>query len=423
MNTIKGYVACLLLALAALPGAVLACTGIDFSVKIDGYGSRTFAGRTMEFGPDVTSWKLLYVPHKAEYASCTLSRLHTCGDDSSGKKIIGYTWQTRYSYTGFTPMRPIKNPLDPGKPFEYTLKEITDGINEAGLYCGGFYHMGTEEYSKEPYVEGQKNISDMDFIAWVLGQFGTVAELQLALSAKEGGKLFQPVYVRQFDVELLDIPVTSMKKFPQLHYKVVDRFGAAVVIEFVDGKPRIFDSVGVITNNPTYDWMVTNLRNYVNLKTENYESVDLLRSTYTKLSNGTGALGLPGDFTSPSRFVRAAYLLDATLTSQRFGNVVQSPEDAILRSFRVLNQFDIPKGAVVEVHSENPPKATLEMTSWTSMADLKSKLYYYHTMNTRVIRMVSLQELMDRIPEGDPVAIELPASELILDVSDQFKAK
>ena len=204
---------------------------------------------------------------------------------------------------------------------------------------------------------------------------------------------------------------------------VVDRFGVAVVVEFVDGKPRVFDSVGVVTNDPTYDWQTTNLRNYVNLQTTNYESVNLLGNPYNKLSNGTGGLGLPGDFTSPSRFIRAAYMLNATLTNTKFGNIITSPEDAVLRAFRVLNQFDIPEGSVVEVHSENPPKATLEMTSWTSMSDLKNRQYYYHTMNTRVIRTVSIAELVSRMPDGEPVAIELPANELILDVTDKFKAK
>ena len=126
--------------------------------------SYTFAGRTMEFGPDVTSWKLMYVPHNYQYNACDISGLNTCGEDPRGVKIKGYSWPVTYAYVGFAPMRPIKNPLNPGKPFEYTMKEVTDGINEAGLYCGGFYHMHTETYSDAPYANDQRNISAMDFV-------------------------------------------------------------------------------------------------------------------------------------------------------------------------------------------------------------------------------------------------------------------
>lgn len=154
--------------------------------------------------------------------------------------------------------------------------------------------MGSEEYSKVKPFKGQKNISCTDFPSWVLGQFRSVAELKKRLSNDD-----DPVEVRQVVIELAPhIPVMEESKFPQLHYKVVDKTGAAIVIEFVDGKAKIFDSVGVITNNPTYDWQVTNLRNYVGLQSKNHEKVRFMKASYEKLSNGTGAVGLPGDFTT-----------------------------------------------------------------------------------------------------------------------------
>lgn len=396
-----------------------ACTGIDFSIpdhKNLG-GGFPFAGRTMEFGPDVVDWKLLYMPRGYEYRSCRIAGLFdACAavdnkeDPAKITMVRGFSWPVRYAYVGFTPMRHIIGPLN------YTLTEVTDGINEAGLYCGGFYHMGFEEYSKAPPEPKQKNLSNMDFPSWVLGQFSSVAELRKVLEDENSPEYVQ---VRQFLVEYPDKkPVASPDVLPQLHFKVVDKTGAAIVIEFVNGKPRIFSSVGVITNNPTYDWQVTNLRNYVTLRSENYESVRLKGNTYSKLSNGTGALGLPGDFTSPSRFVRAMFLLNATLG----GDTLHSNEDAILGGFRILNQFDIPEGSVVEPKENSSKPPTMEVTSWTSMADLTNLRYYYHTMRSREVRMIDLKALRKRLPEATkPVTIELPSHEDILDETDKFR--
>lgn len=414
----------LLLALAAfaLPLVVArtakACTGIDFSVSMPGWTGPdfTFAGRTMEFGPDFAYWKVLYFPRGAEYRTCQVSGLNVCRD-KGGNSFTGFSWPAKYAAVGFAPMRSMVDPANRSKKLEYTLAELNDGINENGLYCAGFYHMGSETYSQVPYGLGQKNLSDLDFVSWVLGRFGSVAELKAVLADEK-----DPVQVRQFAVEFFGKTVTDPSKFPQEHYKVVDKSGAAIIIEFPDGKAKIFDSVGVVTNNPTYDWQVTNLRNYVNLQTNNHESAQFMGTPYLPLSNGTGGLGLPGDFTSPSRFIRAMYFLNATYNNPFI--TVQTPEEAVLRAFRILNQFDIPEGSVVELHPDNPKKATLEATSWTSMADLKDLRYYYHTMDSRTIRMVDLGDLVKRIPTGDkPLTIELPSNETIFDVTDQFKAK
>lgn len=94
-------------------------------------------------------------------------------------------------------------------------------------------------------------------------------------------------------------------------------------------------------------------------------------------------------------------------------------------TLRILNQFDIPEGSVVETKPDNPDKVTtMEATSWTSMADLANLRYYYHTMNSRTIRMIELGELRKRLPDAPrPVTIEMPAKELILDETDKFLEK
>ena len=438
----------------AVVDAATACTGITFSAEMEllggGVQMNYFAGRTMEFGPDVAYWKLIYAPKDSTYESCKLSSLDfrvldTCVREIETKalnkkyekkyeKVKGYSWKALYSYVGFAPMKYLKDPSDPTKKFEYTLAEINDGINEKGLYCGGLYHMGFEQYSNRPSgLLGQKNISNMDFIAWVLGRFSNVTELEAELPFLD---------VRLFDVELYQRAIEP-EKVPHLHYHVADIQGNAIVIEFVDGKAKVFNSVGVITNNPTYDWQVMNLRNYVGLQTNNHESTVFMNNSTNKLSNGTGGIGLPGDFTSTSRFIRAMYLLNATVTN----NKISSPGEAIARSFKILNQFDIPEGSVVELKEKHkkhllmeatsnqldiPEESaaelkkrqkkapTMEATSWTSMADLKGLRYYYHTMLNRTVRMIDLGELIKRKDLTAPVTIELPQYELVIDETPQF---
>ena len=409
-----------------------ACTGIWFSITKDGPSINlnkdglkkdnilnTFAGRTMEFGPDVADWKIIFVPAGYTYESCKLnsvdkSVLDTCvrevnpnGKIKIYEKVKGNSWKVQYNYVGFTPMKLLKNPLNPGTKLEYTLTEINDGINDQGLYCGGLYHMGFEQYSNRPAKESGTNMSNMDFIAWVLGQFGTVQQVREALS---------DIDVRLFDVELFGFAFEP-QKMPHLHYHVVDKTGEAIVIEFVDGKPKVFSSVGAITNDPTYDWQITNLRNYVGLKAKNNEDVKFMGESYDKLSNGTGSIGLPGDFTSTSRFIRAMFLLNATLANHKEMN---TPDESIARSFKILNQFDIPEGSVVETKKRNPNDVTtMEATSWTSMADLKNLRYYYHTMINRTVRMVDLSKLRQMNAVG-PVLIELPQNELVIDETPKF---
>ena len=402
-------------------GSAFACTGIKFSVSMPepGYPPQTFAGRTMEFGPDVAYWKVLYTPKDYNYESCKISLmdmsfLDACVreiDPKSDKKryesVKGYSWPVRYSYVGFAPMKHLAK-KGIGKRIEFTAIEISDGINDQGLYSGAFYHMGFAQYSNAPAnLAGQKNISNGDFIAWVLGQFSTVDEVKAALADVE---------VRLFDIELFE-QALQPDNMPHLHYHVVDRSGKAIVVEFVDGKPKVFDSVGVITNAPNYDWQVMNLRNYVGLQTKNHENTTFMGTQYNKLSNGTGGIGLPGDFSSTSRFIRAMYFLNATVTNIK----MKTADEAIQRSFRILNQFDIPEGSVVETKPNNPDKvSTMEATSWTSMADLQTLRYYYNTMQSRVIRMVDLNQLK-KLQVTKPVAIELPANELVIDETPLFK--
>src|SRR5690606_27087025 len=130
------------------------------------------------------------------------------------------------------------------------------------------------------------------FVSWVLSNFATVKEVRSAL---ETGT----VDVAQLTLKYKGKLMCNKDTCPQLHYLVTDESGASIVVEFKGGKAKIFDSIGVITNNPTYDWHMTNMKNYIGLQPLSRENAVFNGKTYDKLGNGTGAVGLPGDFTPP----------------------------------------------------------------------------------------------------------------------------
>jgi choloylglycine hydrolase len=120
---------------------------------------------------------------------------------------------------------------------------------------------------------------------------------------------------------------------------VQDAAGNSIVIEYLEGKVRVFDDpLGVMSNSPSFDWHMTNLRNYVNFSMTNVPPVKLGSVTLQPFGQGSGMLGMPEDFTPPSRFVRALAFSQSVPPSA-------GGRDAVLQAFHVLNQFDIPKGA------------------------------------------------------------------------------
>jgi choloylglycine hydrolase len=140
--------------------------------------------------------------------------------------------------------------------------------------------------------------------------------------------------------------------------------------------------LGIMTNAPTYDWHMTNLTNYINLSPKDVSQETLGSTTLSAFGSGTGMLGLPGDFTPPSRFVRAVMFSQAATPNK-------TVEEAVLSAFHILNQFDIPKGSVVNAAVGEP---TPEITEWTSVNDLRNLRWYFRTFTDQSIRMVDLKE-------------------------------
>jgi choloylglycine hydrolase len=181
------------------------------------------------------------------------------------------------------------------------------------------------------------------------------------------------------------------------HFFIQDRSGKSIAVEPIDGTLKVHDApLGIMTNAPTYDWHMTNLRNYLNLSVKDVEEAKLGPVALTAFGSGSGLHGIPGDFTPPSRFVRAAIYGQSAAPND-------TADDAVLSLFHILNQFDIPKGSVL---SSAIGGTVQEITEWTSVADLKNLRWYFRTFGDQSIRMVDLKEAV-AAAKGEMRTIEM----------------
>ena len=171
-----------------------------------------------------------------------------------------------------------------------------------------------------------------------------------------------------------------------VHFLVTEPSGKAVVIEYLKGERRIFDApLGVITNAPSYDWHETNMRNYINLSPVALPGKKLEDLDFKPLGGGSGMIGLPGDFTPPSRFVRA-------VAFSKTARPTQTGEETVYELFRILDNFNVPLGAA-EGSGSHATEGLRSATAWTSGYDTKNKIMYYHTQHNRRVRKIDVKKI------------------------------
>lgn len=312
-----------------------ACTGITLTVKD---GSKVVA-RTIEWGGSNLNSQYVIVPRGYEQSS------YIPGGQQNGMKFTA-----RYGYVGLAVEQ---------KEF------IAEGLNEAGLSAGLFYFPGYGKYEAYNPANQSTSIADLQLVAWILGNCSTVDEVVKAIKT---------VHVVAID------PRAST-----VHWRITDTTGRQVVLEIIEGEPRFYESkLGVLTNSPGYEWQLTNLNNYVNLYPGSAEPKEFGDIKLASFGAGSGFLGMPGDVTPPSRFVRAAFY--QTTAPQQPTAIV-----AVNQSFQILNNFDIPIG--IEFQAGQTPTDIPSATQWTSSADLANRMLYYRTMYNSAIRCLDLKAI------------------------------
>jgi choloylglycine hydrolase len=334
-----------------------ACTGIRLTA---GDGTVVHA-RTLEFGIDLDS-DILMIPRG-------FARTGTTPD---GKP--GLAWTTKYASVGAN---------GAGLPI------LLDGLNEKGLATGTFYFPGSAGYMPYGASDSGKTIAQWEVSSYILENFATVDEVKANIG----------------NVVVANTVLKAWGFAPEAHYIVHDATGKSAVIEYVGGKLQVYDApLGVITNSPAYDWHMTNLRNYLNFSIDNAPPAKVGSVTLTPTGQGSGMLGLPGDFTPPSRFVRAVAFSQSVLPSK-------TGDDAVLEAFHILNQFDIPKGAARDREKDANGNIVADYTLWTAASDLKTLRYYFRTYDNSQIRMLDLMKM--EIDGKEIVTVSMKGDEVI----------
>lgn len=237
---------------------------------------------------------------------------------------------------------------------------FADVMNEKGLACAGLNFPKFAYFSRED-ISGKKNIPVYDFLLWIVSNHENVAQLKKALE----------------NVHLVDIPIAKNVPTAPLHFIAADKTGDCITIEqTINGFKVYTNAVGVLSNAPTFDWHVLNLAQYINLGFDNKGSTVIGEQEVVQHGLGTSLVGIPGDLTPASRFVRTAFLRDAT---NRNCEKVGVPN-----FYHILNNVAVVEG--VEKTHENLNTFTL----YTSCMNLNEKTYYYSTKDSVGISAVSM---------------------------------
>ena len=285
----KTKLSALLLATAGLTSLqppVNACTGITLKSK-DG---ATIAARTIEWAESVMNTMYVVVPRGQELQSLTPSGMD------------GMKFKTKHGFIGLAVEQ---------KEF------MVEGINEKGLSAGLFYFPNYGKYQSFDESQKDKSLADFQLVSYVLAECSTTDEVKKALSK----------------VRVINIDPRSST----VHWRFTEPSGKQIVLEIVNEEMHFYDNpLGVFTNSPGIEWHWTNLNNYINLQPGTLPEHNFGPLEMKSFGHGSGLLGLPGDFTPPSRFVRATFF---QITAPQQTNA----QESVFQAFHLLNNFDIQK--------------------------------------------------------------------------------
>ena len=234
-----------------------------------------------------------------------------------------------------------------------------EATNEKGLSMAGLNFPDNADY--KPFHEKLNNVTPFEFIPYILGKCKNICE-----ALEEVNK-----------INLVNMNFSENLPLSPLHFIISDRTKSLTVESVKDGLKIYENPVGVLTNNPTFDYHLMNLNNYSSLhegKSENKFSDELKFNNY---SLGLGALGLPGDFSSPSRFIKATFVK----YKSKLGS---SEKESVYQFFHILDSVAMPKGCVLVRNGE------YEYTRYSSCCNADKGIYYYKTYDDFNIKKIEL---------------------------------
>jgi len=238
-----------------------------------------------------------------------------------------------------------------------------DATNEKGLSIAALNFPQNADY--KPFCETQDNITPFELIPWILGQCATVCEAEKLLAR----------------INLLNENFSDELQLSPLHWIISDK-ERSITLESVKSGIKIYDNpIGVLTNNPTFDYQLFNLNNYMILTNgepkNTFDSNNDLK--LEKYSRGMGAIGMPGDFSSVSRFVKATFIKMNSVSSD-------TENESVSQFFHILRSVEMPRGCV-KVEKED-----YAITIYSSCCNTDLGIYYYTTYDNNRINAVDMHK-------------------------------
>lgn len=291
----------------------------------------------------------------------------------SGASYFGRNLDLEYSYNETVTITPRAFPLRfrraPEIKTHYALIGMAyvkdgyplyyDAANEHGLAMAGLDFPKSTVYREE--IEGADNITPFEFIPWVLAQCKDIAEARVLLSR----------------INLLDCSFSDELPLSPLHWIIADKQQAITVEATLSGLKTFDNPVGVLTNNPPFDFMMSYLARFRDVSpypSENRFAPELDLPVYCA---GLGAVGLPGDFSSPARFIKAAFVKLNSVSGTGEG-------ESVSQFFHILASVALPRGAVLLHNGKH------NITVYSSCLNQSAGIYYYKTYDTHRITAVDM---------------------------------
>ena len=328
--------------MALAPAVSHACSSFTLKEKDGNY----VYARTFEFGKSIDE-RLVLFPRNYQYK----------GVGPDGTIGSGLNWTGKYAAAGVN---------------AFGMEILVDGMNEKGLAGGMLNQPNYANYQHPVGDEGKNSIASYQTLMWILTNFATTDEVKAALP-----KIF-----------VNSSTLGKWKGIVKIHLTLHDRSGKSITIEYLDGKATITDNPsGVMTNDPPMSWQFANLGNYVNLSPLEKPPVKINGQTFSPPSSGSGLHGLPGDFLSSSRFIRAFIFSQA---AQKYAPNQPKVETA----WHLLNMFDMPPGAVMIPAGDAYAggEAGWEKTQDSVVADSKNLAYYVRPFGGMNIKKFNLMD-------------------------------
>ena len=234
-----------------------------------------------------------------------------------------------------------------------------DAINEKGLAIAGLNFVGNTVYNEKTI--GKNNITQFEFIPWILSRCSSVKEAKELINK----------------MNFLNVPFSENLPLAELHWLITDSKESITVESLKEGIKIYENPVGVLTNNPTFDKQLFALNNYMHLSNKEPECKFSKDYELKRYSRGMGAIGLPGDLSSQSRFIRASFVKLNSISKD-------TEKESVSQFFHILNSVDQQRGCC------DIGNGKYEITLYTSCCNINKGIYYYTAYDNHQITAVDM---------------------------------